>query len=74
VQPIGVATQSGPDVPPTQSRPVSAKPETAKPEGQKPDVKARREKTRMTVQDAKARKRPVRPAIYPLREFFAWRR
>jgi hypothetical protein len=69
VQPIGVATQSGPDAPPTQSRPVSAKPEGVKPEGQK----AKREKTRMTLQDAKARKRPVRPAIYPLREFFAWR-
>jgi hypothetical protein len=69
VQPIGVATQSGPDAPPTQSRPVSAKPEGVKPEAQK----AKREKTRMTLQDAKARKRPVRPAIYPLREFFAWR-
>ena len=69
VQPIGVATQSGLDAPPTQSRPVSAKPEGAKPEGQR----AKREKTRMTLQDAKARKRPVRPAIYPLREFFAWR-
>ena len=69
VQPIGVATQSGPDAPPTQSRPVEREARGSQTEGQKPSAR----RPRMTVQDAKARKRPVRPAIYPLREFFAWR-
>ena len=59
----------GPGCTPDPVTPGERKARGGKPEGQK----AKREKTRMTLQDAKARKRPVRPAIYPLREFFAWR-
>jgi hypothetical protein len=70
VQPIGIATQSGPDASPqpTQSRVASARPDAAATKSEKART------PRMTVQDAKKRKRSVRPAIYPLREFFAWQR
>ena len=72
VQPVGIATQAGPDVAPQQpTQPTQSRAASARPDG----TKAKGEKTapRMTLQDAKKRKRSVRPAIYPLREFFAWR-
>lgn len=60
VQPVGVAAASGPDV-------VSAPATSIRP--------IRAEKLRQrTAYRAITRKRSVRPAIFPLREFLAWRR
>lgn len=68
VQPVGIATRSAPEAAappaPTQTRPASA---TIEPE------KAARP-SRVAAQGDRKRKRSVRPAAYPIREFLAWRR
>jgi hypothetical protein len=74
VQPIGVATQAGPDVAPQQPAPTQSRAASATPDGTKARTDKSARAPRMTLQDAKKRKRSVRPAIFPLREFFAWRR
>jgi len=63
VQPVGVAAASGPDAvaAPAASAPARAATATGKPR-------------QRTAHQTAARKRAVRPAIFPLREFLAWRR
>lgn len=61
VQPVGVATASGPDPEPAAIAPV------------RPARTAEKPRQR-TAHQTVARKRFVRPAIFPLREFLAWRR
>jgi len=61
--------QSGPDVAPSLSH---APPVGTRPNSDKSEKAARA--PRLSLQDAKKRKGSVRPAIYPLREFLAWRR
>jgi len=61
VQPVDVATASGPDPAPVAAAPARPPRAVEKPR-------------QRTARQAAARKRSVRPAIFPLREFLAWRR
>jgi len=68
VQPIGVDAPARHEAP-TQTREASA----TRP-GSEQAREQRSEKTsRAARQDVSKRKRHVRPAVYPLREFLAWR-
>lgn len=67
VQPVGVATASGPDV----TAPASAQPRAAS--APRPIAEKPAGPERAALRSAKPR-RAVRPAIYPLGEFLAWRR
>lgn len=61
-----------PPVQPPTSEPPPAAPFVAPPSARAPH--APEKGARAEQKERKARPRPVRPAIYPLREFFAWRR
>jgi hypothetical protein len=63
VQPVGVATASGPD---TVVSPAAGAPARSARTAEKPRQRA--------AHQTATRKRSVRPAIFPLREFLAWRR
>jgi hypothetical protein len=67
VQPIGVATASGPDV----AAPASPPPRAASAPRPIAEQPARPERA---AQPSAKPRRTVRPAIYPLGEFLAWRR
>lgn len=73
VQPVGIATRPDLDAVPTNSAaaaPTQARDASARPAREAAEKPARRVATR----EAGKRKRAVRPAIYPMREFLAWRR
>jgi hypothetical protein len=77
VQPIGVADQpkASPrpvaDASPTQTRDARATPQAS----EKGSEQRREKVTRAAAQaEASRRRRHVRPATYPIREFLAWRR
>jgi hypothetical protein len=75
VQPVGVADQ--PKAPPVaDAAPTQIRDARATPQASERGSERRREKvTRAAVQaEASRRRRHVRPATYPIREFLAWRR
>jgi hypothetical protein len=61
VQPIGVAPAGGPDAAPT-------------PDSKQATAKTTRPDRRVASAHAGPRKRAIRPAVYPISEFLAWRR
>ena len=71
VQPVGIATQPDLDAVPTKSAaPTRSRDASAQPAREAAEKPARRSASRDTGKP----KRAVRPAIYPMREFLAWRR
>jgi hypothetical protein len=73
VQPVGIATRPDLDAVPTSSAaaaPTQSHDASARPAREAAEKPARRIATR----DTGKRKRAIRPAIYPMREFLAWRR
>jgi hypothetical protein len=76
VQPVDVADQPGaPPRPAADAAPTQTREASAAPQGSKDRSERRRETVRVAAKpDRSQRRRHIRPAAYPIREFLAWRR